>query len=425
MSLETNISQIHQNIPTDRQHDTVLAYLSQLALSRVSLADMFTDVTTLLAQILPADVVLLWEIDPDGEQLVLKSRSGWKGGPVVEAQVAMELNSLEKLVLRSPYPIVVHDLKTESRFKPSSFLQESGAVSGLAVIVGTVQRPYAILEAFSQHHQAFSQNDAQFFHSTANILGLFMDAKRREMVWSQTEQELRKQLFKAQSILSSAPMEQDLHEIKNRLVESRERERLQLAQEIHDVPIQDLYGLMYQLEDLKEIVRDAQGMEILDEFNSTIHRIVNNLRTMCGELRPPSLSPFGLEVAIRDHVERLRSANPDLQIELELMRDQQNLSDSFRLCLFRIYQEAITNVIRHAGATEVHIRFHWDDETVILEVEDNGAGFELPERWVDMVRHECFGLVGIAERVESVKGKLEILSTPDHGTSVRVSVPRR
>jgi signal transduction histidine kinase len=146
---------------------------------------------------------------------------------------------------------------------------------------------------------------------------------------------------------------------------------------------------------------------------------------MCGELRPPSLSPFGLEVAIRDHVEKLRGVHPDLQIDLDLMRDQQNLADSVRLCLFRIYQEAITNVIRHAGATEAHIRFHWDDETVILEVEDNGIGFELPERWVDLVRQERFGLVGIAERVESVKGKLEILSTPDRGTSVRVSIPRR
>jgi signal transduction histidine kinase len=220
-------------------------------------------------------------------------------------------------------------------------------------------------------------------------------------------------------------VETDQHEIKNRLVESRERERLRLAQEIHDVPIQDLYGLMYQLEDLREIVTDSNGVEILEEFNSTIHRIVNNLRSMCGELRPPSLSPFGLEVAIRDHVEKLRGVHPDLQIDLDLMRDQQNLADSVRLCLFRIYQEAITNVIRHAGATEAHIRFHWDDETVILEVEDNGIGFELPERWVDLVRQERFGLVGIAERVESVKGKLEILSTPDLGTSVRVSVPRR
>jgi signal transduction histidine kinase len=130
-------------------------------------------------------------------------------------------------------------------------------------------------------------------------------------------------------------------------------------------------------------------------------------------------------VALRDHVEKLRYASPDLRFHLDLMRDQQNLSDNIRLCLFRIYQEAITNVIRHAQATDVHIHFQWDDEAATLEVEDNGVGFELPEHWVDFVRQESFGIVGIAERVESVQGTLEIVSTPDHGTIVRVRVPRR
>jgi signal transduction histidine kinase len=425
MTLETNAPQVTQNTPTDRQHATVLAYLSQLALSEHSPVDMFTDVTTLLAQILPADVVLLWELDPERKHLVLRSKSGWKDGVVVESQLPLEPNSLEAVVLRSLYPIVMYDLKTEMRFKPSNFLAAASAISGLAVTVGTPQRPHAILEAFSQHHHTFSQNDIQFFHSVANILGLLMDAKRSEAIWAQTEQDLRKQIYKAQSLLQSHHMEQDHHEIKNRLVESRERERLRLAQDLHDIPIQDLYGLMYQVEDLRELVKDTNGTELVEEFNATIHRIVNNLRTLCGELRPPSLSPFGLEVALRDHVEKLRNVSPDLRFHLDLMRDQQNLSDNIRLCLFRIYQEAITNVIRHAQATDVHIHFQWDDEAATLEVEDNGVGFELPEHWVDLVRQESFGIVGIAERVESVQGTLEIESTPDHGTTVRVKVPRR
>jgi signal transduction histidine kinase len=425
MSLETNVPHINQTTPTDRQHGTVLAYLSQLALSEHSPVDMFTDVTTLLAQILPADVVLLWELGPEREHLVLRGKSGWKDGVVVESQLPLEPNSLEAVVLRSLYPIIIYDLKTEMRFKPSNFVAAAGAVSGLAVTVGTPQRPHAILETFSQHHQTFSQNDIQFFHSVANILGLYMGAKRSEAIWAQTEQDLRKQLFKAQSVLQSNHMEQAQHEIKNRLVESRERERLRLAQDLHDIPIQDLYGLMYQVEDLRELVKDTNGAELVEEFNATIHRIVNNLRTLCGELRPPSLSPFGLEVALRDHVEKLRYASPDLRFHLDLMRDQQNLSDNIRLCLFRIYQEAITNVIRHAQATDVHIHFQWDDEAATLEVEDNGVGFELPEHWVDFVRQESFGIVGIAERVESVQGTLEIVSTPDHGTIVRVRVPRR
>ena len=155
-----------------------------------------------------------------------------------------------------------------------------------------------------------------------------------------------------------------------------------------------------------------------------LYRVVNNLRTICRELRPPSLSPFGLEVAIRDHAEKLRDQNPQLMIHMDLMRDQQVLSDSLRLNLFRIYQQAISNVIRHAEATEVHVRFRWDDNMILLEVEDNGKGFEVPNSWIELVRREHFGLVGLAERLESIRGKLEVVSAVGNGTLVRAIVPR-
>jgi two-component system sensor histidine kinase DegS len=106
------------------------------------------------------------------------------------------------------------------------------------------------------------------------------------------------------------------------------------------------------------------------------------------------------------------------------MRDQQVLSDSLRLSLFRIYQEAIQNVARHAQATEIYIRFRWDDEAILLEIEDNGEGFDVPKNWVDLVRDEHFGLLGMAERVESSRGKLEVQSTLGDGTLVRAIVPR-
>jgi signal transduction histidine kinase len=181
--------------------------------------------------------------------------------------------------------------------------------------------------------------------------------------------------------------------------------------------------MIYQLDDLRDVVKDPEGEKVLDECDHTLHRVVNSLRTICRELRPPSLSPFGLEVAIRDHVEKFRDQNPDIRVHLELMQDKQVLSDSMRLALFRIYQQAILNVARHAQASEVHIRFQWDEETIILEVEDNGLGFEVPENWMELVRDEHFGLLGIAERVESIRGKLEIVSALGNGSLVRTIAP--
>jgi two-component system sensor histidine kinase DegS len=178
--------------------------------------------------------------------------------------------------------------------------------------------------------------------------------------------------------------------------------------------------MIYQLDELREALNEPEAEKTLDECDHTLHRVVNSLRTICRELRPPSLSPFGLEVAIRDHMEKFRDQNPELHVSLELIPDKQALPDSMRLTLFRIYQQAVLNVARHSQASEAYIRFRWDDKTVILEVEDNGVGFEAPESWVELAREQRFGLLGIAERVESLRGKLEIHSALGGGTLVRV-----
>jgi signal transduction histidine kinase len=275
----------------------------------------------------------------------------------------------------------------------------------------------------SQQSQSFSQNDLYFLQSVANILGLVLQRVNQEEDQVAENQKLANEVLPAQFMMPSYSA-WDRSEIKNRLIESHEKERLRLAQVLHDTPIQDLYGLIYQLDDLKDGALDSERGAILEEFRQTLHRVVNNLRAICRDLRPPSLSPFGLEVAIRDHAEKFSEQNPNIQVNLELMRDQQILSDSLRLSLFRIYQQAMHNVARHANATEVYVRFSWDEEMIILEVEDNGRGFEVPQQWMDLVHEDHFGFLGIAERVESIRGKLEIISAPGSGTLVRTLLPR-
>jgi signal transduction histidine kinase len=307
-----------------------------------------------------------------------------------------------------------------THLKPSKLILDQGMRSGVSVRIGTVNQPYGLIEVFSRQGQFFSQSDIHFLESVANLIGMAL----RQSRWhpNQTAVVTDGQASTT-SLIQPGHLDWDRYEIKNRLIESRERERLRLAQDLHDIPIQDLYGMIYQLDDLRDVIQNPEGEKILDECDHTLHRVVNSLRTICRELRPPSLSPFGLEVAIRDHVEKFQDQNPDITVHLELMQDKQVLSDSLRLTLFRIYQQAINNVSRHAQATEVYIRFRWDEKLIILEVEDNGLGFKTPEHWLELVRDEHFGLLGIAERVESIRGKLEIISALGSGTLVRASVP--
>jgi signal transduction histidine kinase len=373
---------------------------------------------------LAVDYVSIWELDGNHQTVSLKASTGRKEGSTDNTRKPLEPNSLEDFTLTSQNPVLIENLNEETRFHVSNPILEHGAVSGISVRLGAIEKPLGVIEIFTLQPQIFSLEDGTFLQSAGNILGLVMRQKRLEAELSAENRRLRQQLAEVQSVPQSGRFEWDSYEIKNRLSESREKERLRLAQELHDVPIQDLYGLIYQMDDLKDVLRDPDGERILEEHGKILNRIVNSLRTICGELRPPSLSPFGLEVAIRDHVEKLRDQNSDIQIHLDLMRDQQILSDSLRLNLFRIYQQAISNVIRHAEATDVYIRFRWDDDLIILEVEDSGKGFEVPKSWVELVREDHFGLVGLAERVESIRGKLEIVSALGEGTLVRAIVPR-
>jgi PAS domain S-box-containing protein len=218
-------------------------------------------------------------------------------------------------------------------------------------------------------------------------------------------------------------MEAELAEVQHRLIESRETERIYLAQELHDGPLQVLYSVSYHLRDLGDVLPDEVSMGRMVAAQALLQQVIRMLRTITGELRPPALAPFGLEKAIRSHAEGFRDAHPELEVQLDLMPDEQRLPEQTRLALFRIYQQALSNVVRHAQASHVSIRFRLDSDAIILEVEDDGRGFEVPERWIDLAREGHLGLVGTAERAEAIGGSLEIRSAPAEGTLIRVTLP--
>jgi signal transduction histidine kinase len=420
MTLSASLQKLDHRIFLKGQHQAAVVHLGQLALSDIAAVDLTAQAAILVTQILQVEYCLVWELKEQGQSLLFLAGSGGVDSPAVLPQIPLHPNSLEAATLSSLHPVIVEKSQNDPQINLCDSIVTQGVENGISVRIGIMEKPYGIIQVFSVQGPFFSQGDIQFLQSVANILGIVLHQRRRR-------QELAlgpgMPSLKTRSSVQPGYLEWDRYELKNRLVESQERERLRLAQELHDVPIQDLYGMIYQLDDLRDAVKDPEGEKILDECDHTLYRVVNNLRMICRELRPPSLSPFGLEVAIRDHVEKFRDQNPDIQVNLTLMQDRQVLSDSVRLALFRIYQQAILNVARHAQASEVNIRFLWDVETIILEVEDNGIGFEVPDNWMKLAREEHFGLLGIAERVESIRGKLKIMSALGSGTLIRAIAP--
>jgi PAS domain S-box-containing protein len=228
-------------------------------------------------------------------------------------------------------------------------------------------------------------------------------------------------------ITEQKKLQAELAETHRRLFDSIEAERINLSQELHDGPIQELYGVVFSLTSLENntsFTLKNDDNNHLTEAKDSINRTVQILRSICGELRPPSLIHFGLKKAIQSHIKNISDVHPELNITLELDNDGRKIPDHIQLSLFRVYQNSISNIVRHAEAKNVNIRFIIDDIQVLLEISDDGCGFVVPEKWVDLARAGHFGLVGTAERVEAIGGTLDVQSGPGKGTTVRVSVPR-
>lgn len=196
------------------------------------------------------------------------------------------------------------------------------------------------------------------------------------------------------------------------LAQGREKERKRLAKEIHDGPVQDLHGL--------HVTVKALSSDRTDEVADEITRVIGELRAMSADLHPPALDEFGLVAALRSHADRLSDRHGGLQVEMDVEGSEKSLPDDYALAVFRVAQEAMNNAVQHGEADHLRVWFSHADDTVVLEVRDNGDGFAPPDDWHALAEEDHFGLLGMRERAESIGAAIEINSTPGEGTRVRL-----
>jgi signal transduction histidine kinase len=211
--------------------------------------------------------------------------------------------------------------------------------------------------------------------------------------------------------------------MQHRLLDSEENERQRLAQELHDGPLQELHSLDFKLVALARGVADDGQQTQLTEMRSTLRHLARHLRTICQDLRPPALTPFGLSVVIRSYAEAFQVEHPELIVTLDLEEDGQRLSERVRLALYRIFQQGLRNVAQHAEATHVLISLRLDDQNATLCIEDDGKGFCAPDDWLSMVEQGKYGLLGCVERAGAVGGHVSIRSEPQDGVQLQVVAP--
>lgn len=208
------------------------------------------------------------------------------------------------------------------------------------------------------------------------------------------------------------------------LVTAQEEERSRIARELHDQMGQDLTALMLGLKTLRDAApADSVAHARLDQVRALALKIGREVRTLALHLRPPALDDLGLVATLANEVE-LWSAHSLVAVDFQpIGLDQQRLPPAVETTLYRVAQEALTNVIKHAQATRVSLIIERRADAVHMIVEDNGAGFDAEEVRPAAHAEYRLGLIGMAERVAHCSGTLTIESTPGGGTTIFVRIP--
>lgn len=202
----------------------------------------------------------------------------------------------------------------------------------------------------------------------------------------------------------------------------QEEERGRLARELHDDTIQALIALnqRVQLTQLK-VVADPEALSALEEIQSLTEAAIADLRRLIRAMRPLYLEDLGL-VAALEMLAREISKAESFTLEFQQTGVERRLPPETELALYRIAQEGINNISRHADAEQARLKIEFSPAAALLTIRDDGCGFEIPESPAEFAPHGHFGLLGMHERAELIGARLEIESTPGAGTSLTVSL---
>jgi signal transduction histidine kinase len=212
------------------------------------------------------------------------------------------------------------------------------------------------------------------------------------------------------------------YDFQMRIVQAREAERTRLAQEVHDGPAQALANAIFGVEYIEKILdRDRPSARIELRFlRERLRRELGDVRAFISQLRPPILAELGLDGAIREAADTLRAIS-GATVDLDLAASPAVLDDARQVVVLRVLQEALQNVRKHAAARRVRLVTRHDADRWILEVRDDGRGFE-PDA-VPAPGRRTFGLQFMRERAALVNGTFEIRSRPGNGTVVVLDIP--
>ena len=237
---------------------------------------------------------------------------------------------------------------------------------------------------------------------------------------------LNKQLLEQLNVqvLALDKANQALQDAHRRLLSNREDERKSLARELHDQTIQDLLRLNYQLERIEESQKEPSPVkEKISNIRYEVKALIEDLRRVCSNLRPPTIDSLGLGSAITSFVDQWRERTGiavNLQLDEKLIR----LPEATELSIFRIIQESLRNIKKHSQANNVEIILkHTTPRTILISILDDGVGLPDDFDLSTLASADHYGLLGISERVALLGGHLNMQNKQNGGMIMQVEIP--
>jgi PAS domain S-box-containing protein len=382
------------------QH-VAIADLGLEALGAASVQPLMEQAARSIASTLGVEYVAVWRLMPDGDRLELACGVGWPpggGGLTVDAAPQWQVG----FALAAEEPVVIEDLRTEGRFRPLRFLVEVEAISGISVAIEGGERRWGAVTAHTRERRAFGRDDVYFMRVVSNTLAMAVERDR-------VLQELHRRSRQVARLAS------DRQQIVAQALNAEDRARQRISQLLHDEVLQDLLTVR---QDLAQAGERSGEPDHLEHARESLQQTIGDLRAAVFDLRPLALEHAGLRSAITT-VADYQSKRAGFAVSLDLTEPSDGGRDEL---VFSLVRELLTNVARHASASEVRITVGQDNGDIVLEVADDGRGME-PDRPGEALREGHIGLASASQRVEALGGRFDVRSRPGEGTRVSAVVP--
>ena len=205
--------------------------------------------------------------------------------------------------------------------------------------------------------------------------------------------------------------------INSYIIQTHEEEIKRIAMDLHEGVGQSLSSLFSGMQLIEAAIEQPAMKSYAGDMNQLLEKTIQEIRLLAVELHPPTLKTLGLISALKSYI-KLYTSTYGIEVEIENLGIESQISDRDSITLFRVCQEALVNIARYADTTKASIIFKWKKSMLLILIKDSGKGFE-----VETAMNKLSGLAAMSERMHLIGGKCNVFSKIDNGTSIEISLP--